>query len=295
MYKRYSKSNRKESFLDLVFNIIASIIGLFILQFVLVYYVNRVQFWYQVTHYLIPAIVIVVLVFCIYLFYLFQKKKIKEKHLEDTIKRIKETGFDKKFTTFIDMFGNDKKSVAWEHRGYKFNTESLVDFRDTIIQNNINISTDDDLELHDVLKYFIDEKERKYLSEGLGVDISHRFKDLSSKGDDFENLVVRLYDAMGYASKRIGGHGDQGGDVIANKDGESLLIQAKDYGSSVGNAAVQQAVAARLYYGCTKAAVITQSYFTNEAIELAKSNSVELIDGNLLKQRLLDYLKERWS
>ncbi len=173
--------------------------------------------------------------------------------------------------------------------------ERLRDFRDTAIKNRIEISSEDNLELIAILKYFIDEKDRRYMSEGLGSNISNKFSNLNKSGDDFENLIVRLYNVMGYSSKRIGGHGDQGGDVIANKDGESLLIQAKDYTSSVGNAAVQQAVAARLHYGCTKAIVVTQSHFTSEAIELAKSNSVELIDGDLLKQKLLEYLKERWN
>lgn len=88
----------------------------------------------------------------------------------------------------------------------------------------------------------------------------------------------------------------RGGDLIANKDGERLLIQAKCYKDwSTGNEAVQQVVAAMKYYDCNRAAVITTSYFTPEAIVLAKVNNVELVPKQRLQEMLLKYLNESWS
>lgn len=101
---------------------------------------------------------------------------------------------------------------------------------------------------------------------------------------------------MGCAVELVGRAGDQGGDLLANKDGLRLLIQAKCcHRQSVGNGAVQEAVAARTYYKCNKAAVISNSYFTPEAITLATANGVELTPGEKLQQMLLGTFKERWS
>ena len=115
-------------------------------------------------------------------------------------------------------------------------------------------------------------------------------------GSDFERLLYRLYEAMGYSVQLSGKVGDQGGDLIATKNQERILIQAKCYiNSTVGNSAVQEAVAARNYYDCNRAVVVTTSVFTREATELAKTNGVELVPKDMLQKLLLDYLKESWS
>jgi restriction system protein len=49
------------------------------------------------------------------------------------------------------------------------------------------------------------------------------------------------------------------------------------------------------HYGCSKAIVVTTSFFTQEARELAKSNAVRLVDKDELKQLLLDNLHESWT
>jgi HJR/Mrr/RecB family endonuclease len=77
---------------------------------------------------------------------------------------------------------------------------------------------------------------------------------------------------------------------------ERILIQAKCYKNvSVGNDAVQQAVAAKSYYDCNKAAVVTTSNFTREAIELAKVNNVELVAKPRLQELLVQHLSESWN
>ena len=93
----------------------------------------------------------------------------------------------------------------------------------------------------------------------------------------------------------IGRSGDQGGDLIANKNGERILIQAKCYRDwSTGNMAVQQVVGAMKLYNCNKAKVVTTSYFTKEAISLAKANGTELISREQLQELLMRFLNENW-
>lgn len=107
--------------------------------------------------------------------------------------------------------------------------------------------------------------------------------------------MYRLFIARGYAVQKTGKVGDQGCDLIANLDGQRIAIQAKCYSNFVGNSAIQEIVSAKKYYDCTRAMVVTNSNFTKEALDLAKSNNVELIGGGELSRLILQYLKESWS
>lgn len=66
------------------------------------------------------------------------------------------------------------------------------------------------------------------------------------------------------------------------------MVQAKRYSGSVGNAAVQQIVAAMRMHSSSGAIVVTNSFFTRSAKELAQANSVDLVD----RRELIDWLDE---
>lgn len=293
MYKRYYRARKGKE--DSIFEIITMFVVLGVAYLAFAYYTNRGQFWFEMKHYLFPALGMIVFVVGSYIFFMFQNKKRKKLHFEGVIQQIVGTDFERSINSFIDQFGKEGKMNPLEYRGYKFDWKRLDDFREKINQNKIIISTVGYTEISAVLKYFIDKKEKSYLNNGIETKEVHSLNELSKSGVEFENLIVRLYNAMGYASKRVGGSGDQGADVIANKNGESILIQAKCYQGAVDNKAVQEAVAGKMHHGCTKAVVVTTSYFTQGAIALAKSNSVELIDGALLKRKLMEYLREAWQ
>jgi restriction system protein len=74
--------------------------------------------------------------------------------------------------------------------------------------------------------------------------------------------------------------------VIRQAD-EKTAVQAKRYTRRVSVKAVQEAVAAKDYYHCDKAMVVTNSYFSRQAEALAKANRVELWDRDALVSRLL--------
>ena len=144
----------------------------------------------------------------------------------------------------------------------------------------------------DTSGHYIQEKEERLTRESVSV-LPQKFSTLS--GSDFENLLYRLFTAMGYAVQNTGKTGDQGGDLVANLNGQRIVIQAKCYSGTVGNAAVQEAVAAQKFYDCNKVLVVTNSSFTQEAMELAKVNNVELVGGGKLSELLLQNLKENWG
>lgn len=102
-------------------------------------------------------------------------------------------------------------------------------------------------------------------------------------GVEFEKFVADLYTSLGYSTERTKVSGDFGIDIIATKGEEKIAIQVKRYKGNVGVAAVQQALSGTAYYSANQAAVVTNSYFTRQAEELAKKTKVDLIDSTDLR------------
>jgi restriction system protein len=106
-------------------------------------------------------------------------------------------------------------------------------------------------------------------------------------GLDFEKYLEILFKKLGYQVKRTRYRGDYGADLVIQKDGAQTVVQAKRYRRAVGVKAIQEAVAAKEYYKCSKAMVVTNSYYSPQAKKLAKANQVELWDRYDLVKKLL--------
>ncbi len=103
-------------------------------------------------------------------------------------------------------------------------------------------------------------------------------------GPQFERWFADLLKMLGYTGVYVTpGSGDQGIDVIAVKNGVKYGFQCKCYARDVGNTPIQEAVAGMRVYGCAIAAAVTNRHFTKGAIELAKVNSIMLIDRDSLQ------------
>lgn len=98
-------------------------------------------------------------------------------------------------------------------------------------------------------------------------------------GIEFEKHVAELYRRRGYRTEITRGSGDQGVDVIAQNDQHRIGIQCKQWQGNVGNDAVQEAMAGKVFYNCSHAAVVCTSTFTPLARQLAERSDVQLIDG----------------
>lgn len=109
-------------------------------------------------------------------------------------------------------------------------------------------------------------------------------------GNEFEHFVCELYSKMGYKAEVTKQSGDQGLDVVAERNGIKVGIQAKCYSGTVGNAAVQEAVAGKNYYHCDKVVVATNNFFTPSAIELAQANDVILWNRDILKEKIKELM-----
>ena len=109
-------------------------------------------------------------------------------------------------------------------------------------------------------------------------------------GYEFERFLKRLFEKMGYQVEHTKLSGDQGGDLVLIKLGERVVVQAKRYGGAIGNRAVQEITAAVNHYRADKGIVVTNSYFTAAAVQLAKSNRIELIDRDKLENMIKTYM-----
>lgn len=105
-------------------------------------------------------------------------------------------------------------------------------------------------------------------------------------GTDFELFVKELLESMHYKCQLTKTTGDQGIDIIAEKDKVKIAVQTKCYSNKVGNHAIMEAVAGMKHYSASKCMVITNNYFTKKAIELANSNSVILWDRDALVEKM---------
>ncbi len=106
-------------------------------------------------------------------------------------------------------------------------------------------------------------------------------------GEDFEEYLALLFERLGYLVERTPSQGDFGADLILEQDGERTAVQAKRYSEKVNISAVQQVVAAKGFYQCSRAIVVTNNYFTQQAMKLAKANNVLLWDRRKLTNILI--------
>jgi len=121
-----------------------------------------------------------------------------------------------------------------------------------------------------------EKQKQKYLTSGM-QDVDRL------SGEEFEYFLCTYFKALGYSAKVTPATNDYGADVIALKDGEKIVIQAKRYKDNVGVRAVQEVIGAKGYYSADRAMVVTCAYFTPNAKNLARENSVELWDREKLK------------
>ncbi len=110
----------------------------------------------------------------------------------------------------------------------------------------------------------------------------------SLDGIAFEKFVAEILSSRGYKTEVAQASNDYGIDVIALKDNIRFGVQVKRYTGSVSRTAVSDAVAGSRHWQCHASMVVTNSYFTNGAKELAESTGCVLIDRAVLAQWLAE-------
>ncbi len=114
-------------------------------------------------------------------------------------------------------------------------------------------------------------------------------------GVQFENRLQSLFVSMGYLVQSTPASGDQGLDLILKRDGKRIGVQVKRYSpdQNVGNSAVQEVFAGKLFYDCDEGWVISNCKFTDSAKALAKKAGIHLIDREQLIKMLAHTAESR--
>jgi len=103
------------------------------------------------------------------------------------------------------------------------------------------------------------------------------------KGISYEKLCMKILNENGWKVKETPNTGDQGVDLIASIDNFRICIQCKNHKRAVGNSAVQEISAGKLYWRGSHAVLVSKSGFTKSAQKLAKANKVKLLNDYELK------------
>jgi restriction system protein len=94
---------------------------------------------------------------------------------------------------------------------------------------------------------------------------------------DFEHHCADILRSAGWNARVTQASGDQGIDIVAELDGVRAVFQCKKYSAPVGNAAVQEIIAGKVFEQADVAAVVTNSTYTKSARALAQSSGVHLL------------------
>lgn len=220
----------------------------------------------------------------IYLISLYEKNRNFEV-IDENISRIGSKTMEDFVDLYIAMLSREDFENSYSGNMYSGN---MALFAEYFRRNNLNFDMNS---FREAVARKIEEKkaeefERK-LMRGKSIDVD----DIDAlSGVEFEEAVADLFRKTGYSVKLTPKTGDQGADLIVEKDGITTAIQTKRYTGNVGNKAIQEVVAAKKFYDCDETMVITTSTFTKGAIELAAKNNVTLVDGQEIKKMFDDYL-----
>lgn len=131
------------------------------------------------------------------------------------------------------------------------------------------------------IRFFLDAKAQERLKRSGIKDIDQM------DGRQFEHYLGLLFRNQGYKVEVTRAAGDYGADLIIQKDGKKIVVQAKRYSKNVGIEAVQQAQASIAHYKAHEAWVVSNRDYTDAARNLASSNSVRLINRDKLIEMIL--------
>ena len=102
------------------------------------------------------------------------------------------------------------------------------------------------------------------------------------KGIKFESSCKQILRSKGWQVEETSITGDQGVDLIASLQELRICIQCKDHIKPIGNRAVQEISAGKIYWKGTHAVLVSKSGFTRSAVKLAKANRVILVNDKQL-------------
>lgn len=158
--------------------------------------------------------------------------------------------------------------------------DALAEF---IASIDLDKSLIDVSEARDLVFEQLDLGKRRAIAGGFDAN------DIPIDGHSFEKWVAEALQGFGWQAEVTRGSGDQGIDVIAEKNGRRIGLQCKLYSQPVGNKAIQEAHAGKVFHGLDAAGVISNATFTSSAKDLANVTGVKLLSHQHIPDLDLQY------
>ena len=125
------------------------------------------------------------------------------------------------------------------------------------------------------IRGLVDHRVNLAISEGIGqLDVT----DVTEiDGISFEHHCAEMLRNAGWEARVTQSSADQGIDIIASRSGKKGVFQCKRYSQPVGNAAVQEVIAGKVFERASFAVVVSNNSYTQSARQLANAAGVHLI------------------
>ena len=185
---------------------------------------------------------------------------------------------------------DDLRSLRWKNLDAVRQGGDDADSPNTAANDEVGIASEDSTPDEQIAVLY------QELSDRLAEELLERVKRVSPA--DFERLVARLLEKMGYGrGETVGRSGDGGIDGIINQDAlglEKMYIQAKRWQSQVGEPEIRNFSGSLEAKGANKGVFITSSSFGPKACETARFISagnkfIRLIDGEELARLMINH------
>lgn len=106
-------------------------------------------------------------------------------------------------------------------------------------------------------------------------------------GHQFEAWCAKLLEMIGFQKVEVTqGSGDQGVDILAQKDGIRYAIQCKCYSIDLGNTPIQEVNTGKMIYHCQIGVVMTNRRFTSGGKQAAEATETLLWDRDWIENQL---------
>lgn len=190
---------------------------------------------------------------------------------------------------YNEIIGNSKgkyKNYTLENQKWSRETIEILN-RNKVSFDSETITHADDIIRKLAFKFHID----MVYVEG---NASQNYNIEDMEGHEFESWCAELLRGNGFTAVDVTkGSGDQGVDIIAEKDEIQYAIQCKRYSTDLGNTPIQEVYAGKTLYRCHIGVVMTNSHFTIGAKQLAKATGVLLWDGDKIAKMQATYSKNK--
>ena len=103
-------------------------------------------------------------------------------------------------------------------------------------------------------------------------------------GIEFERELGKLFRARGYDVRHTGGAGDQGGDLILRKDGETTVVQCKAWKNPATPQVARELGGSLMYYKADNGILACTGGFSGGVFEYARGQPITLIDASAISR-----------